>query len=189
MKNIRQQKNPYGCGFYALANLLDLDTFEKLGEDQNLCLGGNDSYQLNLFLMEYGVAILPLYQNLIFSINGEFGLIATEDKYLPFLMSIMLKSGRNHMVSGKMMSDGRLEIYDSLKEDVISVASMKEYISLSEINAFFGLYEIIGESGNLAKQPIMLNEEVCPSDIIFLKNRTERVNPSEHLPEFFKTHF
>lgn len=166
MTRHRMQLNPYGCGFYALANLFDSNHFEALGNEVWLCSNGNDSYQLNYFLKEYGIQILAIYQNYVLDLEGTFGKVKFDGDYFPFLLSFQITKSKAHMVSGIMHSDGSCDIHDSLAVTSKSYSSLDDFINLSQVNAIFAFYNIDEKRLKLSNKELTLTYEESPDVLL-----------------------
>jgi hypothetical protein len=126
-----KQKQPYGCGLYAVANACNLDSFitpERLEKSKT----GNVIGQLSKWMQEDGhpFYIDALYYNhlgkklptsaLHYIPNGE-GIT-----FLPVLINVRYReNGLNHLIGGKIDKEGTLYLYDSLKEDIIETTLKK----------------------------------------------------------------
>lgn len=113
-----QQENGYGCGLYAVANMLQdksLITQERLNKSKI----GNNIGQLNKWLIDSGYDI---YIEVLQYNKGE--LIDIYDLspkgnsllWLPFCIVVETSCGRNHMIGCKYMENGTIVVHDSLKE-------------------------------------------------------------------------
>ncbi len=127
-----KQDMPFGCGLFALANLLgnkEVVTDERLKESET----GNNFYQLNKWLLEegYNMFIEALYFNSIdnrlpdnicdIKPNGDDVLA------LPVLIDIQsAENSKMHLVTAEIYKDGSLVVVDSLKES-IEITTLKEY--------------------------------------------------------------
>lgn len=144
---MRKQKQPYGCGLYAVANACNLDNFiteERLEKSKN----GNVIGQLSKWMQDDGKPfyIDTLYYNhsgkklpksaLGYKPEGE-GIT-----FLPVLINVRFSDeGKNHLIGGKISKDGTFYLYDSLKEDIIET-------TLSKVNRMYhhvyGLHLFMG---------------------------------------------
>jgi hypothetical protein len=137
-----KQTTPYGCGLYALANLLQKETTiteKRLEESKN----GNTIGQLNKWLKEddFNYSIEPFYFNIfgkklpkkICDIH-----IKSDDSFLPLLIDIQeTKKSKQHIVCAELLPSGNLMVIDSLKEKII-ITSLKEYNK--DVYKIFGLW-------------------------------------------------
>lgn len=126
-----KQKQPYGCGLYAVANACNLKDFvtdERLEKSK----GGNVIGQLSKWLQDDGVPIYidTLYYN---HLGKKLPDSAThyvpmgEDcNFLPVLLNVRFSdNGKNHLVGGKIHKYGTLYLYDSLAESMIETTLRK----------------------------------------------------------------
>ena len=145
-----KQNQPWGCGLYAVANALNLDNFiteERLEKSKS----GNVIGQLSKWLQEDGT---PIYIDTLYYNHLGKKLPSTalgyrpvgEDVYfLPVLINVRFSDeGKNHLIAGKISKEGKLYLYDSLKEDVIET-------KLSAVNKMYhhvyGLFVFMGVDG------------------------------------------
>ncbi len=126
-----KQKQPYGCGLYAVANACNLDNFitdERLEKSKK----GNVIGQLSRWMQDDGMDfyIDVLYYNhtgkkmplsaLNYVPKGE------DVNFLPILINVRFsENGLNHLIGGKIAKDGTLYLYDSLKEEMIETTLKK----------------------------------------------------------------
>lgn len=118
-----KQKTPYGCGMYAVANSLNLESFcseERLEKSK----GGNTIGQLSKWLLEDDLNIN--IDALFYDHHGSkipehfYGYTVSEAEALPLLFNVRYcEDGKNHLVAGRLMKTGELLIFDSLKEEPI----------------------------------------------------------------------
>lgn len=131
-----KQKQPYGCGLYAVANACNLDGFiteERLEKSK----GGNVIGQLSKWMQEDGnpFYIDTLYYNHVGKKLPSTALgyrpIGEEINFLPILINVRFSDeGKNHLIGGKISKDGVLFLYDSLKEEMIET-------TLSKVNKMY----------------------------------------------------
>jgi len=140
MKDI-QQKQPYGCGVYAVANSLFIPSFiteERIEASKN----GNALYQLNEWLKEDGIPFrIDVY---FFDMGNTYPLrilnvfdteIEDDTIYCATLQTKQSKDSKWHMVAAEINKYGNLLIKDSYK---------KEYISCSLNNVLDHYYQVSG---------------------------------------------
>jgi len=121
-----KQKQPYGCGLYAVANACNLDEFiteERLEKSKT----GNVIGQLSKWMQEDG---LPYYiDTLYYNHVGKklptsaLGYHPTGDtvNLLPVLINVRYsENGKNHLIGGRIDKERNLYLYDSLKEEMIT---------------------------------------------------------------------
>jgi hypothetical protein len=147
-----KQKEPWGCGLYAVANACNLNNFvteERLEKSKE----GNRLGQLSKWLQEDGLDIYidVLYYNhegkklprtaLQYRPQGE-GI-----HYLPILLNVRFSDeGLNHLVGGKLDKNGILYLYDSLKDKEIVTTLRKVNRMYHHV---YGLYVFVGtETGD-----------------------------------------
>jgi len=122
-----KQTQPYGCGLYAVANVFGLNDFvtnERLKLSENgLAIG-----HLNNFLYEDKRNILIDVFFHAHDGNEEIPQIyisyrpEDDKKILPILLAVKRKEdGKRHMVSGHIHNGGQFTLFDSLKDDSISM--------------------------------------------------------------------
>lgn len=144
MEHFKQQ-NGYGCGLYALANLLrkeSIITPERLEASKN----GNHSGQLSRWLLEegYDLFLEPLYfsstaKRLPHKIcelkpHGD-GVIS-----LPVLIDVQYgENTKMHFVTADIATDGKLWVRDSLQPD-IEETTLAEY--QKKFYRVFGLWHL-----------------------------------------------
>jgi hypothetical protein len=138
-----KQKQPYGCGLYAVANACNLDNFitdERLEKSKN----GNVIGQLSKWMQDDGhqFYIDSLYYN---HAGKKLPTSALDYKpvgegldFLPVLINIQYsEEGKRHLVGGKIDKDKNLYLYDSLAEEM-------EVTTLGKVNRkyhrVFGLF-------------------------------------------------
>lgn len=132
-----KQKNPYGCGLYAVANACNLPEFIT-PERLEISEAGNVIGQLSKWLQDDGhpLYIEVLYYDHLGTTLPESALHyvpeGPEDvQFLPILMNVRLvKNGKNHMIGGRIDRKGTLFIFDSLKEGILET-------KLKYINALY----------------------------------------------------
>lgn len=124
------QKNPWGCGIYAVAHALNIPDFitkERIEESK----GGTIIGHLNKYLQENdtGICIEALYYN---HMGKKLPNLATEYipegevDFLPVLINCRFsEEGKNHLVGGKIDKEGSLFLYDSLKPHVYKTTLAK----------------------------------------------------------------
>lgn len=127
-----KQKQPYGCGLFAVANACNLDNFiteERLEKSKT----GNVIGQLSKWMQEDG---LPFYIDVLYYNHAGKKLPPSaldyrpsggdEITFLPVLINVRYsEEGKNHLIGGKIDKEGKLYLYDSLKEDVIETTLKK----------------------------------------------------------------
>lgn len=136
-----KQEHSYGCGLYAVANACNLPNFitpERLEASKV----GNVIGQLSKWMQDDGQ---PFYiDSLYYNHAGgklpesALGYVPQGESvnFLPVLINCKFSpEGRRHLVGGKIDKEGRLFLYDSLKEDIIET-------TLAEVNSMY--YEVFG---------------------------------------------
>lgn len=126
-----KQKQPYGCGLYAVANACNLKNFvteDRLEKSKN----GNVIGQLSKWLQEDGN---PIYIDALYYShlgkklpNSALSYVPMGEgvEYLPVLLNVRFSDeGKNHLVGGKIGKDGTLYLYDSLGEGMIETTLKK----------------------------------------------------------------
>ena len=127
-----RQRQPYGCGLYALANAIQdksIVTDERIENSKN----GNNIGQLNKWLIESGYDLFldPLY----FTCIGDrlpddiCSIVPIGDNVisLPVLIDLQYSDkGLMHMVAGEITVDGKLTVIDSLKDEEYTT-TLKEF--------------------------------------------------------------
>lgn len=142
-----KQNQPFGCGLYAVANACNIENFiteERLAASKK----GNTIGQLSKWMQDDGhpFYIDTLYYNhvgkklpasaLTYVPKGE-GI-----SFLPVLLNVRYcEGGKNHLIGGKIGTDGTFYMYDSLKEDMIET-------TLKKVNRMYhnvyGLFILMG---------------------------------------------
>lgn len=147
-----KQKQPWGCGLYAVANACNLDNFiteERLEKSKT----GNVIGQLSKWMQEDGhpFYIDTLYYN---HVGKKLPKTALDYKpvgegihFLPVLITVRFSDeGKNHLVGGKIAKDGTLYLYDSLKDEMIET-TMKQVNKM--YHHVYGLFLFMGvETGD-----------------------------------------
>ena len=136
-----KQKQPWGCGLYAVANACNLDDFvteERLEISKN----GNVIGQLSKWMQDDG---LPFYiDTLYYNHTGKnlpqsalsYHPIGESVEFLPVLINVQLsEEGKRHMVGGKIDKEQNLYLYDSLDEEM-------QVTTLSKVNKKY--YRVFG---------------------------------------------
>lgn len=126
-----KQNKPYGCGLYAVANACNLDNFiteERLEASKK----GNVIGQLSKWMQEDGH---PFYIDTLYYNHLGKKLPASACDYvprgegihfLPVLINVRYsEQGKNHLIGGKIGTNGTLYLYDSLKEEMIETTLKK----------------------------------------------------------------
>ena len=131
-----KQKQPYGCGLYAVANACNLDDFIT-DERLEISKSGNTVGQLSKWMQDDGK---PYYIDALFFDLYGTKLPETALSYKPSgenvnLLPILIncrfsEDGLNHLVGGKISKEGVLYLYDSLKEEMIET-------TLKEVNEMY----------------------------------------------------
>ena len=127
-----QQKQHYGCGLYAVANAANMPSFIT-EERLEISKKGNLIGQLSKWMQDDG---LPYYIDVLYynhegkklpvSATGYKVAPESERSYLPVLINVRFsESGRNHLVGGKIDKQGKLYLYDSLKEEIVETTLAK----------------------------------------------------------------
>lgn len=138
-----KQENSYGCGMYAVANACNLKTFVT---DERLELSkgvGNLTGKLDEWMKEDG---LNFYMQPIFydfmgdKIPEKIGEFKIEGEVLamPLVFCVLLKDkGLSHMVGAHLDKQGRLFVYDSLRQEEFetTIIGMNDHYY-----SVFGLY-------------------------------------------------
>lgn len=141
-----KQKDPWGCGVYAVANAGNLDTFPT--ESRILdSKSGNNIGQLSDWLKEdgYSFYIDALYyssiQEKLPDIECSYIPIGENIVCIPILILVKLsENGKQHMVAGKIDKSGVLWLSDSLKDTIIKT-TLKEMNDL--YHSVFGIYTFV----------------------------------------------
>lgn len=142
-----KQKQPWGCGLYAVANACNLDNFiteERLEKSKK----GNVIGQLSKWMQDDGhpFYIDTLYYNHVGKKLPKSALeyIPSGDgiNFLPILINVRFSDeGKNHLVGGKIDKFGKLYLYDSLNEEIIET-------TLKQVNKtyhnVYGLFIFMG---------------------------------------------
>jgi len=120
-----KQKQPWGCGLFAVANACNLDNFitdERLEKSKK----GNTIGQLSKWLQEDGnnIYIDTLYYNHLGkklpTTSLNYVPKGDDINFLPILINVRYsENGLNHIVGGKISKNGTLYLYDSLKNEMI----------------------------------------------------------------------
>lgn len=143
-----KQTKHWGCGLYAVANACNLPNFvtdERLEKSRE---NGNTIGQLSKWIQDDG---LPFYIDVLYynHVGKKLPACAMDYRpngddvnFLPVLMTVRFcDNGKNHMIGGKIDKNGKLYLYDSLKEEIIET-------SLKKINKMYhniyGLYILMG---------------------------------------------
>lgn len=123
----KQDKN-YGCGLYAIANLFELDNFitpERLEKSKKGTVIG----QLSKWLQDDGknFYIDNWYYNHEYGKLPEwcFNYLPAENSF-PVLFNVKSEKGLNHIIAGRLFPDGKLEIADSCKNEIVVLSQFKE---------------------------------------------------------------
>jgi hypothetical protein len=151
-----KQLEPYGCGLFAISNVFDINflTIDRLER----CKSGCNIGLLSKWMQEdgYNMYIDTLYYNHLgrklptsqFKYYPSGGVA-----YLPILLNVRFsKDGVNHLIGGRIDTNGKLFLFDSLQKEMIET-------TLSKVNKLydtvFGLFIFIDlDNGNY----IFLNE-------------------------------
>jgi hypothetical protein len=142
-----KQKQPWGCGLYAVANACNLDNFVTT-ERLELSKNGNFIGQLSKWMQDDGH---PFYIDVLYYDHNGIKLpdsalhyipVGEGIHFLPVLINCRFSDkGKNHLVGGKIDQNGKLYLYDSLKEDIIET-------TLKDINNMYhhvyGLFIFLG---------------------------------------------
>jgi hypothetical protein len=131
-----KQKEAYGCGLYAVANACNLNDFvtdDRLEKSKAGLLIG----QLSKWMQDDGKAIYidTLYYNhagkkLPYSAL-HYKPVGENVLFLPILINVRFSdAGKNHLIGGKIDKEGKLYLYDSLKDDVVET-------TLSKVNTMY----------------------------------------------------
>jgi hypothetical protein len=144
---IHKQKQPWGCGLYAVANACNLDNFiteERLEKSKK----GNTIGQLSKWMQEDGhpFYIDTLYYN---HVGKKLPNTALNYKpvgegifFLPVLINVRFSDeGKNHLVGGKIDKECKLYLYDSLKEEMIETTMKKVNKMYHHV---YGLFLLMG---------------------------------------------
>lgn len=138
-----KQTTNYGCGMYAVAHAMNLDSYvtpERLEESKK----GNTFWQLNKWLEQDGHKFN--LDSVYFFIDGEklpekaceYAPI-NEAKGWPVLLEVRYKEGGlSHLVAGIVLPNKQLIVMDSLKDDLLIT-------SLDQINNDY--YQVYGLHG------------------------------------------
>jgi|CXWK01.1.fsa_nt_gi hypothetical protein len=120
-----KQKNGYGCGLYALANIFQDESFiteTRLIESKT----GNHTGQLNKWLLEHGKELYlePFYFNSKGDKLPEWACSMRpigEDVFsMPIFLDVQFSDkpdGRTHYVAAEITVNGDLIVMDSLKDE------------------------------------------------------------------------
>lgn len=141
-----KQKDPWGCGVYAVANAGNLDEFPT--ESRILdSKSGNNIGQLSDWLKEdgYSFYIDTLYysaiQEKLPEVECHYIPIGEDIVFIPVLIQVKLsEKGKQHMVAGKIDKTGVLWLSDSLNERVVKT-SLKGMNDL--YHSVFGIYTFV----------------------------------------------
>lgn len=142
---MEKQKQPYGCGMYAIANACNMPEFIT-PERLEISKQGNNMGQLSKWLQEDG---MPYYLDALYynHLGKKLPPIAltykpiSETDILPILLNVNYKDGgKNHLVGGKLYNCGTLFLYDSLKEEM-EITTLKKINS--KYNNVYGLWVIL----------------------------------------------
>lgn len=154
-----RQHNPWGCGFFTLANLFGSDLFiteQKLEQSKR----GLNLGDLNFSLSENGIkfTVSPLYhdslgkdrlpmrvRNLRTTSTGDSKVVL-----LPLFMicKSSVEQKLNHHVLGLLNHKGHLFIIDSLKEDIIKVRFKDVHEVYPALWAVHTMYHIDSKEGD-----------------------------------------
>lgn len=119
-----KQKDAYGCGLYAIANIFQDENFitqTRLIDSKN----GNHIGQLNKWLLEYGQELY--LQPLFFDNEGKklpkwvckIKPIGENVCSIPVLIDIQYsKKSKTHFVAAEITTNGDLIVIDSLKDTI-----------------------------------------------------------------------
>ena len=135
-----KQTDKFGCGLYAIANLFHLDNYitdERLEiSKKGLVIGqlskwlqddGNNFYVDNWYYNHEGGKIPKKF----------FKYLPAENSF-PVMFNVRSNKGLNHIVAGRLYSDGKLEIADSMKNDIIYLNNFSEINNLYDnVYGFF----------------------------------------------------
>lgn len=147
MKEVKfKQSKPYGCGIFAVANVLNDATFItnyrlKISEK------GNTLYQLNQWLTKdkKDFIIEPIYMNLLSEIQplppkGMDFMPKDENLFFPFLLDTSHShTGRKHLVACYCNNKGVVTVIDSLKENQLET-TWEHLLSGALYNVIVGIY-------------------------------------------------
>ncbi|MDO8997219.1 MAG: hypothetical protein Q7U77_11380 [Sediminibacterium sp.] len=128
------QKNGYGCGLYAVANVLGLKHFvtsERLEESKN----GINHGKLSKFLQDIG---LSLFIDVLYcdtqksSIPESWCFLYSENPGSSIPILIQCKFGEKfHLMGALLLNEpGKIKLFDSLKTEPI-------YCTLSDVNTMY----------------------------------------------------
>lgn len=124
-----KQTTPYGCGMYAVANALNLDSFvteQRLEES----IDGNTIYQLNRWLDTDGhnYNIECMYHTTFQNNETGHGIVLpreceihsdNENKTIPILLNVQKsEKAKTHLVAAWLTDKGMI-VVDSVKDDII----------------------------------------------------------------------
>lgn len=135
-----KQKENYGCGLYAIANLFHLDDYitkERLEKSKKGLVVG----QLSRWLQDDGYNFY--IDNWYYNHSGgklpkKFFKYLPLEKSFPVMFNVRSKKGLNHIIAGRLYADGRLELADSLKSEIIYLDNFSKINSLYEsVYGFF----------------------------------------------------
>ena len=135
-----KQTGPYGCGLYAIANLFHLDGFiteERIEKSKKGLVIG----QLSKWLQDDGYNFY--IDNWYYNHNGgklpkKFFKYLPEENSFPVMFNVRSKKGLNHIVAGRLYSNGNLEVADSSKPEIIYLKEFSEINNLYEnVYGFF----------------------------------------------------
>jgi len=135
-----RQENAYGCGLYAVANAANMPQFIT-PERLEISKKGNVIGQLSKWMQDDGT---PFYIDAMY--YNHFGKklptnhvalrVMGEANYLPVIINVQFtEEGKRHLVGAKIDKQGKLYLYDSLKEDVVET-------TLAKVNKMY--YKVFG---------------------------------------------
>ena len=135
-----KQTEKFGCGLYAIANLFHLDNYitdERLEiAKKGLVIG-----QLSKWLQDDGNNFYV--DNWYYNHEGgklpkKFFKYLPEENSFPVMFNVRQKNGLNHIIAGRLYSDGKLDIADSMKPEIISLNEFSEINKLYDnVYGFF----------------------------------------------------
>lgn len=138
-----KQKNPYGCGLYAVANACNLDNFATDDRVEASKSHGSSNGMLSKYLLEDGTGFYmqPLFYD---AYADKLPKDQTEYKVtgdvLAFPLVLCCKLSENglwHMIGAHLDRLGMLYVYDSLRDDVFETTLPEVH---NYYHSVFGLY-------------------------------------------------
>jgi len=164
MKEIRfKQSQPYGCGVYAIANVLNDETFIT-NQRIKVSKKGNNLHQLNQWMIKdkKGFIIEPIYLNLVTSLQpippkGIDFRPFDNSHVFPFILDVAhSEMGKKHLIGGLAKINGVVILMDSLKEYQFET-TWEQLLSGAVYNFIIGIYGFSPKSISKENDWIMLD--------------------------------